>query len=117
MSTQRRDELPLADYDHLPVTALRDRIRSLTSEQLEQLLTYEREHADRLPVVMAMRTRLEELEQGATPTSGQHDIRPEQPGGTRHGSAVSGGVTSGSVTSPPHGVPAQSGQPKGDRYP
>ena len=38
MSAPRRDELPLADYDHLPVPALRDRIRSLTTEELEQLL-------------------------------------------------------------------------------
>lgn len=115
MSAPRRDELPLADYDHLPVPALRDRIRSLTTEELEQLLAYEQEHADRLPVVMAMHTRLEELKQGATPTSGRHDIRPEQPGGTRHGSAISGEGTKG-ASPPPHGVPAQPGRPKGDRW-
>ncbi|EHR60955.1 hypothetical protein [Saccharomonospora cyanea] len=113
--SDRRDELPLPDYDHLPVPALRDRIRSLTTEQLERLLAYEQEHADRMPVVTAMRARLDQLAQGATPTEGRHDVRPEQHGDTRHGSVVGDDTSGPPVNPPPHGEPSQPAKPKGDR--
>ncbi|EID52438.1 hypothetical protein [Saccharomonospora xinjiangensis] len=113
--SDHRDELPLPDYDHLPVPALRDRIRSLTADQLERLLAYEREHADRTPVVTVMRARLDQLARGATPSEGQHDVRPEQAGDTAHGSVVGEDTSGAPVFPPPHGVPAQPARPKGDR--
>ncbi|MFJ2345497.1 hypothetical protein [Streptomyces antimycoticus] len=45
------DDLPLADDDHLPLGALRYRVRALTEERLRKPLEYERSHADRLPAV------------------------------------------------------------------
>lgn len=52
------DELPLADFDHLTIGALRTRIRSLDLESLVQLRSYERVHANRLPVLTALENRI-----------------------------------------------------------
>ena len=59
-----RDDLPLPDYDHLPAQALRQRIRNLDREAVALLRSYEREHADRLPVVQVLEQRLEEVSAG-----------------------------------------------------
>jgi hypothetical protein len=64
MTAPGRSSLPLRDYDHLPPPALANRIRSLTAEEISQLLSYEREHANRLPVVQLLQTRLAELAAG-----------------------------------------------------
>ena len=42
MSAPKHSDLPLRDYDHLPVSAVGQRIRSLTADQVGQLLDYER---------------------------------------------------------------------------
>lgn len=60
-ATLGHDELPLEDYDHMTLTALRSRIRSLDAAQLVQLREYEQAHANRLPVVKAFDTRLAKL--------------------------------------------------------
>lgn len=83
-----RSELPLADYDHLPVNSLAHRIRSLTSAELGTLLDYERHHANRVPVIELLKARRDELASGASPTNGEGTERPEQSADTRHGSPV-----------------------------
>ena len=65
-----RDDLPLPDYDHLPMAGLIQRIRSLDADQLKALDAYEREHGNRLPVTEAFRARLAELAAGAEPSGG-----------------------------------------------
>src|SRR5215212_10262014 len=40
------DQLPLPDYDHLPVDGLASRIRTLDARGLETVLEYERAHAN-----------------------------------------------------------------------
>ncbi|KGM13407.1 hypothetical protein [Cellulomonas bogoriensis] len=65
-----RDELPLPDYDHLPVTGLAHRIRSLDRSQIDVLTAFERAHGNRTPVLEVLRVRGEELDQGATPSQG-----------------------------------------------
>ena len=47
----QHDDLPLPDYDHLPVGVLGSKISGLDERGVQQLLDYERAHADRLPVV------------------------------------------------------------------
>ncbi|MEY6568273.1 hypothetical protein AB8B12_25755, partial [Streptomyces sp. PGLac3x] len=42
-----REELPLPDYDHLPVAGLEHRMRSLPADDLRTVRAYEQEHADR----------------------------------------------------------------------
>jgi hypothetical protein len=64
------DQLPLPDYDHLPVGSLEGRIRSLDADGLEALLSYERAHGDRLPVVLLLERRLEAVRGGAEPSGG-----------------------------------------------
>ena len=108
------DDLPLPDYDHLPVGALQHRIRTLDTAALEQLLAYERAHADRLLVVQTMQVRLEELHAGASPSGGDALAQAsEAPPAAGTGSAVSG-ATTGPVANPTsHGDPTNPGQPRG----
>ncbi|MBC2906460.1 hypothetical protein [Streptomyces cupreus] len=110
-----RDTLPLPDYDHLPIGGLESRVRSLTADEVEELLAYERSHADRLPVTEVLATRLEQLRAGAEPTSGDPGaIRPEQTEGHKE-SPVSPVTSRQPFSPPPHGTPDQRGKPKGDR--
>ena len=65
------DELPLPDYDHLTLGALRGRMRSLDLPQLVQLRQYEQTKANRLPVVTMLDNRIAKLASDPTaPLSG-----------------------------------------------
>ena len=55
------DELPLANYDHLTLGALRGHLRSLDVAQLVQVRDYEIAHANRLPVVTMLDNRIAKL--------------------------------------------------------
>ncbi len=69
-SSPHHDELPLPDYDHLPIGSLEGRIRSLDADGLSSLLAYERAHGDRLPVTLLLERRLEAVRGGAELSSG-----------------------------------------------
>ncbi|GGX01590.1 hypothetical protein GCM10010297_24030 [Streptomyces malachitofuscus] len=115
MADPARNTLPLPDYDHLPLGGLESRIRSLTAGEVEELLSYERSHADRVPATEVLTARLEQLRAGAEPTSGDPGaVRPEQ-GAGRTGSPVSPATSPQPSSPPPHGTPDQRGKPKGDR--
>ena len=64
--------LPLPDYDHMTLGSLRGRLRSLEVDQLIVLRTYEKAHADRLPVVTMLDNRIAKLatDAAASPTTG-----------------------------------------------
>ncbi|MEV1295474.1 hypothetical protein [Pseudonocardia sp. NPDC049635] len=65
------DELPIPGYDQLPESGLANRIRTLDADGVATLLTHEREHADRIQVVMMLEKRLDDLRSGAAePTGG-----------------------------------------------
>jgi hypothetical protein len=102
------DDLPLPDYDHMTLGSLRGRLRSLTVEQLVQVRTYEKAHADRLPVVTMLDNRIAKLatDSGGTQPSGVPSERPA-PGqrASRGGSKVS--QSGPSPTSPPDGIPGE----------
>lgn len=117
MSAPDRRDLPLPDYDHLPVTSLQHRVRSLSSDQVQQLIDYEEAHARRVPALEVLRQRLEQLAEGAQPSEGTHDVLPEEAPGTSHGSPASPETSGASSNPPPHGVPHQPGKPKGDYQP
>ncbi|MFG2132833.1 hypothetical protein ACGFNV_34250 [Streptomyces sp. NPDC048751] len=115
MADSGRGALPLPDYDHLPIGSLESRVRSLTAGEVEELIAYEHQHADRRPVTTVLASRLEQLHAGAEPTSGDPGaLRPEQSRG-RTGSPVSPATSSQPFSPPPHGTPDQRGRPKGDR--
>ena len=108
------DQLPLPDYDHLPLGSLGHRVRSLDAAGVTALLTYERAHGDRLPVVQVLETRLAELEDGA-PTSGGDPmaVAPEAPAGEPSGSLGSASQHEGPAINPPsHGDPTNPAQPR-----
>ncbi|MDP9417000.1 MAG: hypothetical protein M3P48_04035, partial [Actinomycetota bacterium] len=63
-------ELPLHDYDHVPLATLASRVRTLDVTGLGAVLGYEREHGNRLPVVQVLEARLDQLRNGAEPSAG-----------------------------------------------
>ena len=69
-SAPRHDELPLPDFDHLPLGSLEGRIRSLDADGLTALLDYERAHGNRLPVTLVLERRLEQVRGGAALSGG-----------------------------------------------
>ena len=71
------DELPLPDYDHMTLGSLRGRMRALSLQQLVQTRTYEKVHANRLPVVTMLDNRIAKLATGAgASTSGPVTTEP-----------------------------------------
>ncbi|MGY1712408.1 hypothetical protein ACI8AC_23145 [Geodermatophilus sp. SYSU D00758] len=107
------DQLPLPDYDHLPVDGLISRIRTLDAEGLQALLDYEREHADRLQVVTAMENRLQSLREGAQPSGGDPAAAAaDDPQHARGGSKVSTATTGPAVNPPSQGDPTNPAQPR-----
>jgi hypothetical protein len=63
-------ELPLPDYDKLPLTEIRHRIRMLDEGELRSLFKHETEPGNRIPVLELMHARLRELTHGADPSPG-----------------------------------------------
>ena len=108
------DQLPLPDYDHLPVEGLTSRIRTLEARDLETLLEYERAHADRPQVVTIMENRLASLREGAQPSGGDPAApAADDPVHTAHGSKVSTATTAPAMNPPSQGVPTNPAQPRG----
>jgi hypothetical protein len=112
MSTDR-GTLPVPDFDHLPLGALHDRIRSLDAGALQALVDYEHEHGDRLPVIEVLRHRLDAVRSGAALSGGSAaGLQPENSPGPSGGSTVTP-VTSGPPMNPPsQGVPTNPAQPR-----
>jgi hypothetical protein len=106
-----RDQLPLPDYDHLPLGSLTQRIRTLEADDLDRLLRYEREHGNRLPVLQLMETRLADLRAGAKPSGGSPSgATPEKSPGISAPRQVDP-TTEAPIHNPPfHGVPTNAAQ-------
>ena len=107
-------ELPLPDYDDLPVGAIESRVRTLGEKDVRALYDYEKEHADRVRVVQILKHRLVALSTGeAAPSGGDpRGVAPEAGGSTSSGSPVSP-VTEGPPQNPPsQGVPTNPAQPR-----
>jgi hypothetical protein len=56
--------LPVANYDELSVASLRARLRNLSNDDLNQLMTYERAHQDRPEVIKMFQNRLTKMTSG-----------------------------------------------------
>jgi len=107
------DQLPLPDYDHLPVDGLASRIRTLDAAGLETLLAYERAHADRLQVVTIMENRLTALREGAQPSGGDPAAAAaDDPVPAAGGSKVSEATTGPKINPPSQGDPTNPAQPR-----
>jgi hypothetical protein len=106
-------DLPLPDYDHLPVGSLISRIRTLDAAGLESLLGYEKQHANRIQVVAAMQTRLTALHNGAQPSGGDPAApAPEAAPPAAGGSKVSSDTTGPPINPPSQGDPTNPAQPR-----
>ncbi|SDF52386.1 hypothetical protein SAMN05660662_2482 [Blastococcus aurantiacus] len=106
-------DLPLKDYDHLPVGSLTSRIRQLDAEDLTTLLDYERAHGNRFQVVTVMESRLAGLKNGAQPSGGDPaatgaDAPPAPEGGSKASEATSGPP----MNPPSQGDPTNPAQPR-----
>ncbi|UXA16108.1 hypothetical protein [Mycobacterium sp. SMC-4] len=78
-------ELPIPDYDQLAIGDLQHKIRSLTAEELGEVLNHEAGHAARVPVLEILEARQRELEAGAQPSPGNPARAPgvdSTPGGS-----------------------------------
>jgi hypothetical protein len=100
------EALPIPDYDQLPLTDLRHRIRGLDEEQLQGLFEHEEAHGNRIPVLEILHARLKELRHGAEPSGGDPANAPGA-SKTPHGSPVSESTAAEPNTPLRHGVAAQ----------
>lgn len=108
-----RDDLPLDDYDHLPVGSLISRIRTLDTAGLQTLLDYERRHANRFQVVRAMESRLDGLQNGEQPSGGDPAASgADAPAPAEGGSKASTATTGPAINPPAHGDPTNPAQPR-----
>lgn len=111
--TPAHDELPLPDYDHLPIGSLEGRVRTLDADGVAQLLAYEKAHGDRLPVVQILERRQQALREGAQPSSGSPTAATPESGGTSDSGSKASPQTVGPTVNPPsQGVPTNPAQPR-----
>jgi hypothetical protein len=107
------DTLPLPDYDHLALGSLTSRIRSLDAAGIETLLSYEKAHGNRLPVVTVLENRLTALHEGAQPSGGDPAAAAaDDPVQTAGGSKVSEATSGPPINPPSHGDPTNPAQPR-----
>ncbi|WP_028645049.1 hypothetical protein [Nocardioides sp. URHA0020] len=108
------DQLPLPDYDHLPLGSLGPRLSPLDVDGVSALLAYERAHGNRLPVVVVLEHRLEALRSGdaqpsgGDPTAATPEIQHAPPTGSGVGPATQGPP----INPPSHGDPTNPAQPR-----
>jgi hypothetical protein len=97
-------ELPLPDYDHMTLGALRGRLRSLDMQQLVQLRDYEKSKGDRLPVVTMLDNRIAKLSSGESVPTGTPAPTPSPKASTAAKPPKKVGQTAAAKTenSPPH---------------
>ncbi|WP_211347004.1 hypothetical protein [Saccharothrix australiensis] len=69
-------ELPIPDFDQLPLGDLRHRIRSLGEDELRRVRDHEAAHGNRAPVLQVVDARLKELADGAEPSGGDQRNTP-----------------------------------------
>ena len=104
-------DLPLPDYDHLPVGTLPTRITGLAEAGISQLISYEKAHGNRLPVLQILEKRLQDLQAGAVPSGPESPSTPEVSTGAAPASQPTQ-VPGPPVNPPAHGVPTNPAQPR-----
>jgi hypothetical protein len=112
-SIPSRTDLPLPDYDHLPLGSLTHRVRTLDGAEVATLLDYEREHGQREPVITILEERLSALERGAEPSGGSPlGARPEDASPPEGPEQASPQTTGPPINPPSQGDPTNPAQPK-----
>ncbi|MDQ0767874.1 hypothetical protein QF031_000623 [Pseudarthrobacter defluvii] len=103
-------DLPLPDYDHLPVGTLPTRITGLDEAEVAQLVAYEKAHGNRLPILQVLEQRLRNLQDGAEPSGSKNPPTPEVQGSP--GTPQASEVTGPPVNPPSQGDPTNPAQPR-----
>jgi hypothetical protein len=98
-------DLPLPEYDHVPIGHLPARIAPLDADQVQQLIDYEREHGERLPVLVVLEHRLEALQSGAEPSGSVATDLPEVGQGSSSPAVTPGTTNAPKINPPSHGDP------------
>jgi hypothetical protein len=112
-ATVRHEDLPIPDYDHLPIGDLGHRIRSLDAGGLGALLAYERAHGNRLPVVQVLQSRLDAVEGGAELSGGDAaGLAPSLVDTAEGGSKASLATQGPKINPPSQGDPTNPAQPR-----
>ena len=106
------EDLPLPDFDHIPLGNLAEHLVPLDRDQLGVLLEHETAHGDRLPVLEALRHRIEALDAGAEPIGSVPSELPEVSGGTPAPPEVSPATAGPKINPPSQGVPTNPAQPR-----
>jgi hypothetical protein len=99
-------ELPLPNYDEMSLGDIQHKVRSLTRDEVEAVLTYEAGHAARVPVLEVVEARLHQLENGAEPAPGDPRRAPDIQA-TAGGSQVQESTAAEANTPLRHGVAGQ----------
>ena len=110
-SVPEHKDLPLPDYDHLPLGTLPTRITGLAEADVAQLIGYEKEHGNRLPVLQILEKRLQDLQGGAEPSGPQAPSTPEVATGAPAAPQPTS-VPGPPVNPPSQGVPTNPAQPR-----
>ena len=99
-----QSELPLADYDHMTLGALRGRLRGLDMQQLVQLRDYEKSKAHRIPVVTMLDNRIAKLANGVSTPTGSTPETPSDKASTAQKPPKMVGATAAAqnAPAPPH---------------
>jgi hypothetical protein len=107
-----KSDLPLPDYDHLPLGTLETRLHALDEPGVTALLDHERAHGDRLPVVQLLESRLTRLRDGARPSGGLPVDEPSVGAAPAGGSPVDPSTSGPAMNPPSQGDPTNSAQPR-----
>lgn len=107
-------ELPIPDFDSAQLGSLQPRLRGLDRDQVELLLAYERDHANRTAFVQHLEQRLRQLADGSTPTGGGDPRMPAAPPmePVQGGSSVSPETGGPPMNPPTGGDPTNPAQPR-----
>ncbi|QVG64657.1 hypothetical protein JG551_001985 [Curtobacterium flaccumfaciens pv. flaccumfaciens] len=105
-------DLPIPDFDHVPLGNLTEHLTALDREQLQVLLDHEHAHGARLPVLERIRHRIEALDGGAEPTGSMPEHLPETSAGASAPADVTPATAGPTINPPSHGVPTNPAQPR-----
>jgi hypothetical protein len=113
MGEPQKHDLPMPDFDHLPLATLQHRIRSPDLAGLERVAEYERRHGNRAPVLTIVEARLTELRNGAEPSPGAPDAAtPETAPPPSRDTGISPATAGPKQNPPSQGVPSNPAQPR-----
>lgn len=108
-----REDLPLPDYDQLPLGSLEHRVRTLDAAGVTTLLEYEQAHGRRQPAITVLEQRLAALREGAEPSGGSPTGEQPESAPPPTGKSQASPETTGPPVNPPsQGDPTNPAQPK-----